>query len=230
MNTNNDGFFWQLGSGMLVTIELAVCALFLGLLLGLIGAWGENARLRPLRWITTLLISCIRGLPELLVIFLVYFGGTVLLTAIAGHYVNFSSFFAGVLALSLLFGSYASQVFRGAFLAVPRGQTEAGRALGLSRPQIFFYIQLPQAWHHALPGLGNLWLVLLKDTALISLIGVTDLMNKAQTASSTTHKPFTFYLAAALLYLIMTSISETLIKKTNQLLTKQTPCKTQYFV
>lgn len=210
------GFLLQLADGTWLTIQVAICALILGLILGLAGALAESSRIAALRIFATTLISAIRGLPELLVIFVVYFGGTLLLTAIAGHYVSVSAFASGIVALGLLFGSYASQTFRGAFLAVPIGQTEAARALGLNPRQIFFHIQLPQAWRHALPGLGNLWLVLLKDTALVSLIGLADLMNKAQVASSTTHQPFTFYLLAALFYLILTSLSQAVMSKATQ--------------
>ena len=216
MNTLFDGFFLQLAIGASITLQLALCALLLGLMLGLLGALAEASSISIIRRIAILIISTIRGLPELLVIFFVYFGGTLLFTTLLGHYVDVSSFLAGVLALALLFGSYASQTFRGAFLAVPKEQTEAARALGLNRRQIFLHIQLPQAWRHALPGLGNLWLVLLKDTALVSLIGLADLMSKAQLASSATHKPFTFYLIAAIFYLLMTSVSQFMLYKANQ--------------
>jgi len=207
------GFFPQILDGAWMTIQLAVCSLALGLILGLLGAAGESSKIRGLRYLAVSIISIIRGLPELLVIFFVYFGGTILLTNLMHHYVNVSAFFAGVIALGMLFGAYASQVFRGAFLVIPLGQTEAARALGLDRWQIFRRILLPQAARHALPGLGNLWLVLLKDTALISLIGLADLMSKAQAATSTTQKPFTFYLIAALLYLVMTSLSQGVMNK-----------------
>lgn len=207
------GFLLQLLDGAWITIQVAVGALLLGLVLGLLGAAAEVSRHIGLRMIATTFISIIRGLPELLVIFAVYFGGTALLTMLVGHYVSVSAFVAGIVALGLLFGSYASQTFRGAFLAVPVSQAEAARALGLSRWQIFSHIQLPQAWRHALPGLSNLWLVLLKDTALISLIGLADLMNKAQTAASTTHQPFTFYFAAACFYVLVTSLSQVVLRK-----------------
>jgi len=211
-----DGFLSHLLAGAWITIQLALCAVLLGLLLGLLGAIGEASRVSAIRRFTITCISGIRGLPELVVIFFVYFGGTLLLSKLLGHYTNVSSFAAGVLALALLFGAYASQVFRGAFLAISSGQIEAGRALGLNRQQIFFHIQLPQAWRYALPGLTNLWLVLLKDTALVSLIGLSDLMNEAQVASSTTHRPFTFYITAAVLYLLMTSISQLVLHKVTQ--------------
>jgi len=99
-------------------------------------------------------------------------------------------------------------VFRGAFLAVDKGQVDAGRAVGFSSWQLFVLIQLPQAWRHAIPGLGNLWLILLKDTAIVSLIGLSEIMNEAKNAASTTHQPFTYYLAASLIYLVITSVSQ----------------------
>jgi His/Glu/Gln/Arg/opine family amino acid ABC transporter permease subunit len=216
MNSFFSGFFLQLITGAWITIQLALCALLLGLLLGLLGTAGETCRLSGVRRFVTALISGIRGLPELVVIFLVYFGGTLLFSKLLGHYVNLSPFVAGVLALALLFGAYASQVFHGALLAIPKGQLEAGRALGLNREQLFFHIQLPQMCRHALPGLGNLWLVLLKDTALVSLIGLHDLMNSAQVAASTTHRPFTFYLLASLFYLLITSISQLVLHQAAQ--------------
>ncbi len=203
-----NGFLPQILAGTWITIQIACCSLLLGLLLGLIGAAGESSRLRLIRYFFITLTSIIRGLPELLILFFIYFGGTILLTNLLGRYVNVNAFIAGVVALGIVFGAYASQTFRGAFLAVPSGQIEAAKALGLNRWQIFNCIRLPQAWRHALPGLGNLWLVILKDTSLVSLIGLADLMNRAQIASSTTHKPFTFYLLAALIYLVLTSVSQ----------------------
>jgi His/Glu/Gln/Arg/opine family amino acid ABC transporter permease subunit len=203
----------QILQGAWLTIQLAFFALILGLILGLLGAAGQLSRNKVVHSIATSIISTIRGIPELLVLFIIYFGGTALVTSIVGHYVDISSFVSGVIGLAFIFGAYSSQVFRGAFLAVPAGQLQAARALGLSRRQTFKIIQLPQAWRHALPGLGNLWLVLLKDTALVSLIGLADIMNKAQLATSATNKPFLFYLTAAFIYLVLTSVSQIFLKK-----------------
>lgn len=207
------GFLHQLLAGAWITIQVACGALILGLILGLIGATAESSKIKPVRYLAISLISVIRGLPELLVLFFIYFGGALLFTAVAGHYVDISAFYSGIIALALLFGSYASQVFRGAFVAIPIGQIEAARALGLNTWLIFKHVQLPQAWRYSLPGLGNLWLVLLKDTALVSLIGLADLMNTAKLAANSTHQPFTFFIAAAFLYLIMTSISQWILKR-----------------
>jgi His/Glu/Gln/Arg/opine family amino acid ABC transporter permease subunit len=206
-----NGFLPQILAGTWVTIQIASCSLVLGLALGLIGAAGESSRLRFIRYFFIAITSVIRGLPELLILFFIYFGGTILLTQMMGHYIDVNAFVAGVVALGIVFGAYASQTFRGAFLAVPSGQIEAAKALGLSGWRIFKRIYLPQAWRHALPGLGNLWLVILKDTSLVSLIGLADLMSRTQIASSTTHKPFVFYATAALIYLLLTSISQKIL-------------------
>lgn len=202
------GYSLQILQGTWLTIQLALCALFFGLIFGLFAAIIESSKYRLLSVLTTGLISVIRGLPELVVIFVIYFGGTLVLTNVLGHYVDVSAFWAGTVALALIFGAYSSQVFRGAFKAIPFTQTESSRALGLNRRRTFFNIILPQAWRHAIPGLSNLWLVLLKDTALISLIGLPDLMSKSQVAASATRMPFVFYLIAAFLYLLLTAISE----------------------
>jgi His/Glu/Gln/Arg/opine family amino acid ABC transporter permease subunit len=207
-----DGFILQILLGTIVTIKLALCAAIFGIAIGLIGASLESIPNPWLRYIAASFIFIIRGLPELLVLFFIYFGATVIISNIAGHYVDISAFVAGVVALGLIFGAYASQVFRGAFLAVEAGQIEAGKAMGFSRMQIMKRILLPQALRHALPGLGNLWLVLLKDTAIVTLIGLTDMMNQAKIAASTTHQPFTFYLIAAGIYLLITSVSQKVIQ------------------
>jgi len=202
----------QILNGTWVTIQVTIAALILGMLLGIIAAVGEAAKNKFVRYIFTGVISVIRGVPELLVLFFIYFGGTIILTKIFGTYINISSFIAGVVALGLIFAAYASQTLRGAFAEIPTGQMEAGKALGLSSFRVFIKILLPQAWRHALPGLGNLFLVLLKDSALVSLIGLSDLMNKTQLAANSTHEPFTFFLVAALIYLVLTSFSQLLLK------------------
>ena len=205
------GYLTQILAGAWLTLTLALCALSLGLALGLLAALAESRSWPLARYLATGLITLIRGLPELLVIFIIYFGGTLVLSKLLGHYVNVSAFIAGTVALALLFAAYASQVFRGALGAIPHTQIESAQALGLTAAQVFRRIVLPQAWRHALPGLGNLWLVLLKDTALISLIGLPDLMGKAQVAASATHQPFVYYLLAALLYLMMTGLSQRVV-------------------
>lgn len=203
-----NGFLLQMLDGMLVTIELAICSALLGIFLGLCGALFEALPIRWLRYPVSAIIFLIRGLPELLILFFMYFGMTALLNYFFGRYIDISPFLAGTLALGLIFGAYASQVFYGAFAAVDHGQIDAGLAIGFSRLQVFTRIQLPQAWRHAIPGLGNLWLGLIKDTAIVTLIGLTDLMTQAKIAATATYQPFTFYLIAAFIYLIITIISQ----------------------
>ncbi|MHA6999681.1 arginine ABC transporter permease ArtQ [Aeromonas schubertii] len=195
----------------LMTLGLGLASLLGGLLLAILFSAAELSGRRLLAWPVALLTSLIRGLPEILVVLFIYFGSTQVLFLISGEYVEFSPFACGVLALSLLFASYASQTLRGALNAVPMGQRQAAWALGLGRVHTFVHIVLPQAWRHALPGLGNQWLVLLKDTALVSLIGVNDLMRQAQLASASTYEPFTWYASAAAIYLVISLCSEGLL-------------------
>ena len=191
-----------------MTLGLALASLVGGMVLALAFSAAELSKQRALVWPVATLTTLIRGLPELLVVLFIYFGSTQVLFLITGEYVEFSPFACGVLALSLLFASYATQTLRAALNAVPSGQRLAALALGLSKSHIFFRIVLPQAWRHALPGLGNQWLVLLKDTALVSLIGVNEMMRQAQMASASTYQPFTWYAAAALIYLAISLVSE----------------------
>ena len=191
-----------------MNLGLALASLVGGMVLALAFSAAELSKKRALVWPVATLTTLIRGLPELLVVLFIYFGSTQVLFLITGEYVEFSPFACGVLALSLLFASYATQTLRAALNAVPSGQRLAALALGLGKSHIFFRIVLPQAWRHALPGLGNQWLVLLKDTALVSLIGVNEMMRQAQMASASTYEPFTWDAAAALIYLAISLVSE----------------------
>ena len=204
-------YFSLMLTAALMTLGLAVCSLVLGLFLGMLFAVLEANRFvgKP----TALLVALLRGLPEILVVLLVYFGSSELVELLTGEYVEFGAFGCGVFALSLIFAAYASQTLRGAIQAIAKGQWESGTALGLSKGYTFLRIIMPQIWRHALPGLSNQWLVLLKDTALISLIGVDDLMRQAQLINTNTHQPFTWYGIAALIYLLVTLVSQVGIRK-----------------
>lgn len=208
MTIDLHGFGPALAAGALMTVKLALSALCLGLVLGLLGALAKTSPFKPLRWIGGTYSTIVRGVPELLWVLFIYFGSVTLMSQLGELLgmpgLELSAFSAGVIALGLCFGAYATEVFRGALLAVPKGHREAGQALGLSAPRIFWRIVLPQVWRVALPGLGNLYLILLKDTALVSLITLDEIMRKAQVASNATKEPFTFYMTAALIYLGLT--------------------------
>jgi len=205
------GFGDQLLLGIAVTLKIAAGGLLLGLLLGLLGAAAKSSRSRIAYGLAATYTTVVRGLPELLVVLVIYFGTATLLTRIAGwfghnDYVELSPFAAGVIALGIAFGAYATEVFRGAIQALPAGQVEAAQACGMGSVRIFWRIVLPQAWRLALPGLGNLFQVLLKDTSLISVVGLDEIMRKSQIAIANTKEPFTFYFVAALIYLTITAI------------------------
>lgn len=206
------GFSAQLLSGTVVTLQLTLSALVLGLILGLLGALAKLSPFRLLRWIGDSYSTLLRGLPEFLVVLTFYFGASGVLMAIAStfgydEYIDVSAFAAGTAALGFIFGAYASELFRGSILAIPPGQREAALALGLSPSQAFRRVTLPQVWRVALPGLGNLFMILMKDTALVSVVGLEDLMRVTAFAVGRTKEPFTFYLAAAVIYLVLTAIA-----------------------
>ncbi len=197
----------------LMTLGLAVCSLLLGLLLSMLFVTLETSKWRCISKPTVVAITLLRGLPEILVVFLIYFGAPEVIELVTGTYVELGPFGCGVVALSIIFAAYASQSLRGAIQAIPAGQWESGAALGLSRGYTFVHIIMPQVWRHALPGLSNQWLVLLKDTALVSLIGVHDIMRQTELINTNTHQPFTWYSFAALIYLGVTLVSQVIIRK-----------------
>ncbi|MGB0671094.1 MAG: ABC transporter permease [Rhodospirillales bacterium] len=208
------GFGNLLIEGTVMTVALALASLAGGLVLGLAGAAARLSESPFARAVGTAYTTVVRGLPELLVVLVIYYGSAGVLNHLAsaiGHdgYVELGRFQAGVIALSLTFGAYATEVFRGAFQAIPRGQVEAAVALGMTPLQAFVRIRLPQVWRIALPGLGNLFLVLMKDTSLVSVIGLDELMRQASVATGFTKEPFTFYTAAALIYLALTLVTGT---------------------
>jgi polar amino acid transport system permease protein len=194
--------------GLRMTLTLAVSTLAIGLVLGMVLALGK---LSPRRWVSRPIYAVtnfLRGIPEYLVLLVIYFGGSQVL----GEYgIEVGPFAAGLTALSIIFGAYASETFRAAFQSVPKGQIEAGRAYGFTGWQTFRHIQLPQIWKVAIPGLGNLWQGSVKDTALVSIVGLDDLMRKSNQAAQSTREPFTFYLAASLMFLLVTLVSMALI-------------------
>ena len=179
--------------GLRITLLLAVCTLVIGLVLGMLLALAKLSHHAWLSRPTYAVTNFLRGIPEFLVLLVIYFGGTQVLDSILPPgSVQVSPFGAGLTALSVIFAAYASETFRAAFQSVGRGQIEAGRAYGFTGFQTFRYIQLPQIWKVAIPGLGNLWQGSVKDTALVSIVGLDDLMRKSNQAAQTTREPFTF--------------------------------------
>ncbi|QDI76058.1 MULTISPECIES: ABC transporter permease [Leisingera] len=200
--------------GLAITVQLAIVTLPVGLLLGFLAAAASMSRLLPLRLLGFGYTTVMRGLPEILTLFVVYNGAGLLINAVLRWWApeaaptDFSPFAAGVVALGMVFGAFAAEVLRGAFQSLDNGQAEAGRAIGMTGRQIFLRIRLPQVWRFALPGLGNLWINMLKDTALVSVIALDDLMRMTKVAVGVTKQPFTFYLMACLIYWAMCVLSE----------------------
>lgn len=209
----------ELLRGLAVTVQLALTALPVGLGLGFVVAGLSMARSPLLRAAGVGYTTLIRGLPEILTLFVVYNGLGLLLARVAlwrapgAAAPDFSPFVAGVIALSLVFGAYAAEVLRGAFAALDRGQIEAGQSVGMTRGMIFRRVKLPQIWRFALPGLGNLWINLLKDTSLVSVIALNDLMRMTKVAVGVTKQPFTFYLVACLAYWALCVMSELVLAR-----------------
>ncbi len=206
------GYGWMLWQGLELTILVGLGAMALAVAFGLLGAWGKLSHHCAGRWLAGTYTTVIRGVPELILILLVYYGvPTVIqdLAARAGHdlRIDLNPFVAGVVTIGLIYGAFATEVFRGAFLAIPRGQIEAARAFGMGRVVMLRRIVLPQMWRFALPGLGNVWMVLIKATALISVIQLDELMRSADIAARATRLPFTFFFAASLFYLGITVVS-----------------------
>lgn len=198
--------------GAWLTLQLALSSMALAIVLGLIGVALRLSPVRWLAWLGDLYSTVIRGIPDLVLILLIFYGGQDIINRVApllGYedYVDLNPLIAGIGTLGFIFGAYLSETFRGAFLGIPKGQAEAGVAYGMSNRQVFFRIQVPQMIRLAIPGLTNNWLVLTKATALISVVGLQDMMFKAKQAADATREPFTFFLAVAALYLVLTSIS-----------------------
>lgn len=219
LQLGDSGWGDQLLSGLVVTLRLALTSLPIGLSLGFFVAMVLMSRVQVLKGIAVIYTTALRGLPELLTLFIIYHGAGLLLRQFLNWvnpdigYVELSPFVAGVVALSLVFGAYSAEVIRGAWQSLDKGQIEAGRAYGFTPWLIFRRIELPQIWRIALPGLGNLWINLIKDTALVSVIALDDLMRMAGIAVGATKQPFTFYLTVCLMYWMVCLFFEVLISK-----------------
>lgn len=202
----------EIAFGVKVTVTLAIATLPIGLLLGFLIALAAQSEDKLLRGAVGIYTTIFRGLPELLTLFIVYYGLQLLIQSILGwmgieQRIEINAFLAGMIALAVVFSSYASEVLLSAFRAIPRGQYEAGDALGLHRSRTMVLVILPQLIRIALPGLGNLWMILLKDTAYVSIIGLSDIVRQTSVAARVSKEAFFFYFLACLLYLALAIIS-----------------------
>ncbi|UUP15601.1 ABC transporter permease [Nitratireductor thuwali] len=212
LSFGREGWGDDIAAGVLVTISLALATLPFGLVVGFTVALGKRSQDAALRLAANIYTTIFRGLPELLTLFLVYYGAQIgvqqlwhLLGGTGGIEIN--AFVAGMVALGAVFSSYASEVFLSAFRAIPAGQYEGAYAIGLSRWLTMRFVILPQLIRVALPGLSNLWLILLKETALVSVIGLSDILRQTGIASRVTKEAFLFFGIACLLYLVLAMLS-----------------------
>ena len=213
-------YYLSILHGALLTVAVSIASLCVSTVLGLLGATAKLSNKRPLVWVATLYTTVIRGIPELVLMLLVFYGAAIglnsLFEAIGSDFVlDLNPFVAGVATLGFIYGAYMTETFRAAILSIPRGQMEAAWAFGMSPLQTFLRITLPQMVRYALPGYTNNWLVLIKATALVSLIGLHDMTYLAKQASAATRQPFAFLLFAAALYLVFTSMSLWVLKRLN---------------
>jgi His/Glu/Gln/Arg/opine family amino acid ABC transporter permease subunit len=199
--------------GTLLTLGVSLTSLLLAVVLGLLGAVSRLSKNPLLSAPAALYTTVTRGIPDLVLMLLLFYGGQMLVNDLAyrlGYegYIEVDAFTAGVLTIGFIFGAYMTETFRGAILAVGTGQPEAAAALGLSQRQTFVLVIVPQMIRHALPGFTNNWLILLKTTALVSVIGLPDVVRRGAQAAGTTREPFTFYFAVCVVYLILTSLTQ----------------------
>ncbi len=203
-----DDFFW----GSVVVVQVFLVSLVLMVLFGLIGAGAKLSKNRVANKIAAAYTVVFRGVPEILVLLLLYFGAAIAITNIAQifdpdiKFLDIPPFWVGSFGIALIVGSYATETFRGAFLGVDPGQIEAARALGISSFKTFIHIQIPEMWRLALPAFGNHMLSLIKDTALISIIGLNETLFVAEQATGTTGKPFTMFIVVGAIYLTFSTI------------------------
>jgi arginine/ornithine transport system permease protein len=213
-------YFWVILHGSLLTVGVSLLALLVSVLFGLAGAAAKLSGKPVLVWLATFYSTIIRGIPDLVLMLLVFYGGTIgvnnLLEKMGSETtVDIDPFMAGVLTIGFIYGAYMTETFRGAILSIPKGQMEAAWAFGMSRFQTFVRITLPQMVRYALPGFTNNWLVLIKATSLISLIGLQEMTYLAKQASAATRSPFIFFMFTGALFLIYTSLSLLVLKKVN---------------
>ncbi len=199
--------------GAYITIGLSICSITLATVFGLLGAWAKLSRIRSLQKTAGVYTTIVRGIPDLVLMVLVFYGGQILMNKIGAatgfwDYIDVNSFAAGVFSIGFIFGAYLTETFRGAYLSIHHGQIEAGIAIGLPRSKLFIRIIWPHLARYALPSFTNNWLTLMKTTALVSVIGLEDVVYNGFSAGRSTHQPFTFLLVVLAIYLVLTACSE----------------------
>jgi arginine/ornithine transport system permease protein len=207
-----DPYLVNIIEGAWLTLVVAFGSLLIAIALGLAGALGKLSRFRALRIVATLYSSVVRGVPDLVLMLLVFYGGQLAINQLlslsgSNASVDIDPLSAGIATIGFIYGAYLTETFRGAILAIPPGQAEAARAFGMSSARVVISIITPQMIRFALPGFTNIWLVLIKATALVSIIGLTDMMYRAKQASGATHAAFVYFLAAGAVYLLITTVS-----------------------
>ena len=200
-------------AGTVMTLLVTLTSLVIGAAVGSLIAWAKLSKGLLPRFIGDAYTTVFRGVPELLIIYLIYFGGSRGVSAVAAMFgadgfIGLPAFGAGAIGVGLISASYQAEVFRGSFLAVANGEIEAARAIGMSRWLRFRRVVAPQVLRFALPGLGNVFQLSLKDSSLVSVTGLAELMRQSQVAAGSTHNYFTFYIAGGLLYLVLTVLSD----------------------
>lgn len=211
------GYLPAILEGLGLTLRVSALSLAIACVFGLLGATAKLSGSRAARWSAEVYTTLIRGMPELVLMLLIFYGGQIGVNKLAEsqgwEYIDIPPLLAGVLTIGFIFGAYLTETFRGAILAVPKGQGEAGMAFAMTRLQVMQRIVLPQMVRHAIPGFANNWLIMIKASALVSIIGLDDMVHRAGLAAASTRAPFTFYVAVALIYLTLTSVSIFLLSR-----------------
>jgi len=207
LNFDDTGYGDELLAGVFITIRLALLSFLLALILGVVLGFVALAKNRLLQAFWRTYASVFMGVPSILIVFFLYFNAPGLLKSAFNLRVDVTPFVAGVSALAIVYAAYIGEAVRGAVLNIPRGQWDAAHALGLKNLSMWWLVILPQIWRIALPGVTNVWMTTLKDTALVSLVGLTDLVRMADIAAAATQEPFLFYVVAGLVFVVFSGLT-----------------------